>query len=88
MDDLRVNGGYERAVSDCEYLKVIDFSLSTRSFEMKKLTEFMDLLDKEIVKYYWNDCKIYMTGKTLAFSGSIRVYVLNKKALSVFGRKS
>ncbi len=88
MDDMRVSIGFERTVSGCTYLKSIDFSVSSRNFDMKSLTEFMDLIDKETVKYYWNDCKIYMSGKNLAFSGSIRVYVLTNKAVTIFGRKS
>lgn len=89
MDDMRISIGSERTVSGCEYLKMIDYNVrSSRHFDMKKLTEFLDLVDKETVKYYWNECKIYMSGKNLAFSGSIRVYVLTSKAVSLFGRKS
>lgn len=88
VDAMQVRTGLERNVSGCEYLKQIDFTVSCRSFDMKSLTEFLDSIDKETVKYYWNDCRIYMSGKNLTFSGSIRVYVLSNKAVSLFGRKS
>lgn len=88
LDSMRVSTGFERPVSGCEYIRSIDFSVSDRNFDMKRLAEFLELIDKETVKYYWNECKIYMSGKTLAFSGSIRVYVFSKKAVSLFGRKS
>ena len=88
LDDMRISIGFERTVSGCEYLKMIDYSVSTRNFDMKRLTEFLDLVDKETVKYYWNDCKIYKSGTSFAFSGVIRVYVLTNKAVSLFGRKS
>lgn len=87
LADMRVSIGFERTVSGCEYLKMIDFSVSSRNFDMKKLAEFMELVDKERVKYYWNECKIYLSGKSFAFSGSIRVYVLTNKASALFGRK-
>lgn len=88
LDDLRVSIGFERVVTGCTYIKMIDFSVSSRTFDMKNLTEFMDLLDQEAVKYFWNDYKIHMSGKKLVFSGSIRIYVLTNKAVSLLRRKS
>jgi hypothetical protein len=87
LDDMRVSIGFERTVSGCEYLKMIDFSVSSRNFDMKRLTEFFELVDKEQAKFFWNECKIYMSGKTLAFSGSIRVYVFTNKAIALLGKK-
>ena len=87
-EDLRVSPGYDKTVPGCEYLKMIDFSISTRKVDMKILANFMEQIDNEAVKYYWNDCKIYKSGSNLAFSATIRVYVLNNKAVKTFGRKS
>ena len=88
IETMMVRTGLERTVSGCEYLKQIDFSVRCSNFEMKNITEFMDRIDRETVKYYWSNCKIYTSGRNLTFNGSIRVYVLSNKAVSLFGRKS
>ena len=88
LENLIVRTGLERTVPGCEYLKQIDFTARCSNFEMKHITEFLDRIDREAVNYYWNSCKIYTSGRNLTFNGSIRVYVLSKKAVSLFGEKS
>jgi hypothetical protein len=88
IEEMRVNVGYEKSVSGSEYLKMIDFSLSHRDFDMKKMADFMGQIDEESAKYYWTECKIYYSGNSLVFFGNLRVYVLNNKAVALFGKKS
>ena len=87
IEDVRVSIGFERNVPSCEYLKMIDFSVTSRKFEMKNIADFMDAVDNDTKKFYWGDCKIYQSGKSFSFSANIRIYVLNKKAVELLGKK-
>lgn len=87
IEDVRVSIGFERNVPSCSYLKMIDFSVTSRSFTMKNIADFMAAIDNDTKKFYWGDCKIYHSGKSLSFSANIRIYVLNKKAVDLLGKK-
>ena len=87
IEDVRVSIGFERNVPSCQYLKMIDFSVTSRKFEMKNIADFMDAVDNDTNKFYWGDCKIYQSGKSFSFSANVRIYVLNKKAVELLGKK-
>lgn len=87
IEDVRVSIGFERSVPGCQYLKMIDFSVTSRNFEMKNIADFMDAVDNDTKKFYWGDCKLYQSGKSFSFSANIRIYVLNKKAVELLGKK-
>ena len=53
IEDVRVSIGFERNVPSCEYLKMIDFSVTSRKFEMKNIADFMDAVDNDTKKFYW-----------------------------------
>lgn len=87
IDDVRVSIGFERTVPGCQYLKMIDFSVTSRRFNMKNIALFMEALDNTSQKFYWGDCKIYQSGKSFSFSANVRIYVFNKKAVELLGKK-
>lgn len=87
IEDVRVSIGFERNVPSCQYLKMIDFSVTSRKFDMKNIGDFMDAVDNDPKKFYWGDCKIYQSGKSFSFSANVRIYVLNKKAIELLGKK-
>lgn len=86
IEDVRVSIGFERTVPGCQFLKMIDFSVTSRQFDMKNVALFMEALDNTAQKFYWGDCKIYQSGKSLSFSANVRIYVLNKKAVDLLGK--
>jgi len=86
IDDVRVSIGFERTVPGCQYLKMIDFSVTSRNFNMKNIALFMEALDNTSQKFYWGDCKIYQSGKSFSFSANVRIYVFNKKAVELLGK--
>ncbi len=86
LDDVRVSTGFERSLSNSNYLRVIDFAVSSRSFNMKKMADFMQAIDAEVNKIFWDDCKIFKVGNVMTFSANLRVYVFNKKAVDIIGK--
>ena len=87
IEDVRVSIGFERTVPGCQYLKMIDFNVTSRRFSMKNVALFMEALDNTSQKFYWGDCKIYQSGKSFSFSANVRIYVFNKKAVELLGKK-
>ena len=86
IDGIRVSIGTERTLPSCQYLKYIDFSVSSRDFDMKSLADFLEAIDKDSGKYHWKELRIYRSGKSLAFSAGLRVYVFSNKAVALFGK--
>ena len=86
--NIYIDVGNERTLSGSQYFKTIDYNINSRSFELKKLANFMDRIDKNFKKLHWKEMKIYNTRKGLSFSGTIRIYVLNKKATTLLDGKS
>ncbi len=86
LEDIRVSTGFERAVTNSNYLRVIDYTVSSKDFTMKKVTDFMQAIDAEVNKIYWDDCKILKIGNSLSFSANLRIYVFNKKAVELMGK--
>jgi hypothetical protein len=85
---FHIDYGSERTLSGSQYFKTIDYNISSRTFELKNLANFMDRIDKNLKKFHWKDMRIYNSTRGLSFSGSIRIYVLNKKATTLLDGKS
>jgi len=85
---LRVGIGSERRLSESTYMLYADYTVNgtLAMDDMSNLADFLKAIEDQRQKYHWQSFQIY-TRKyrdkiSLTLSSKIRVYILNKKAVT------